>query len=50
MLDSTIDRGHEFMEKGKDSLREAGRQAKGFAEAGKQAFNETKDEMTSQHR
>jgi gas vesicle protein len=50
VLDSTIDRGHEFMEKGKDSLREAGRQAKGFAEAGKQAFNETKDEMTSQHR
>jgi gas vesicle protein len=50
VLDNTIDRGHEFMEKGKDSLREAGRQAKGFAEAGKQAVNEAKDEMTSQHR
>jgi gas vesicle protein len=50
VLDNTIDRGHEFMEKGKDSLREAGRQAKGFAEAGKQAVNEAKDEMASQHR
>ena len=50
VLDNTIDRGHEFMEKGKDSLREAGRQAKGFAEAGKQAVKEAKDEMTSQHR
>ena len=49
-LDSTIERGHDFVEKGKDSLREAGRQAKGFAEAGKQAVNETKEELTSQHR
>ncbi|HSL04751.1 MAG TPA: YtxH domain-containing protein [Nitrospiraceae bacterium] len=49
-LDSTIERGHEFVEKGKDSLREAGRQAKGFAEAGKQAVNEANEELTSQHR
>jgi gas vesicle protein len=47
VLDQTIERGHEFVEKGKDSLREAGRQAKGFAEAGKQAINETKEELRS---
>ena len=45
-----MDRGEEFVEKGKDSLREAGRQVKDFAEAGKQAINETKDELASQHR
>jgi gas vesicle protein len=49
-LDNTMERGHEFVEKGKDSLREAGRQVKDFAEAGKQAVNETKEEFTSQHR
>jgi hypothetical protein len=45
-----MERGHEFVEKGKDSLREAGRQVKDFAEAGKQAVNEAKEEFTSQHR
>lgn len=50
MLDSTVERGQEFVEKGKESLREAGRQAKGFAEAGKQAANDTKDELSSLHR
>jgi gas vesicle protein len=50
MLDSTVERGHEFVEKGKESLREAGRQAKGFAEASRQAVNETKDELASQNR
>ena len=50
MFDSTVERGHEFVEKGKDSLGETGRQAKGFAEAGRQAVNETKDELASQHR
>lgn len=49
-LDSTMERGHEFVEKGKDSLREAGRQAKEFAEVGRQAVNETKDELASNHR
>ncbi len=34
-LDSTMERGHEFVEKGKDSLREAGRQAKRFCRGGK---------------
>jgi gas vesicle protein len=50
VLDSTVERGHEFVEKGKESLREAGRQAKGLAETGRQAVNETKDELASQHR
>jgi len=50
VLDSTVERGQEFVEKGKESLREATRQAKGFAEAGRQAVNETKEELTSQHR
>jgi gas vesicle protein len=49
MLDSAVERGQEFVEKGKDSLRETGRQAKGLAEAGKKAVNETKDEFSSQH-
>jgi gas vesicle protein len=35
LWDSAKDRGQEFVEKGKESLREAGRQAKGVAEAGK---------------
>lgn len=50
MLDSTVERGQEYVEKGKESLREAGRQAKGFAEAGKQAVNETKEDVASLHR
>jgi gas vesicle protein len=49
-LDSAVEHGQEFVEKGKDSLRETGRQAKEFAEAGRKAFNETKDELASQHR
>ncbi|HEX4967865.1 MAG TPA: YtxH domain-containing protein, partial [Nitrospiraceae bacterium] len=49
MLDSAVERGQEFVEKGKDSLRETGRQAKEFAEAGRKAFKETKDEFSSQH-
>jgi gas vesicle protein len=49
VLDSAVERGHEFVEKGKESLRETGRQAKEFAEAGRKAFNETKDGFSSQH-
>lgn len=48
--ESAKDRGEELVEKGKGSVREAGRQAKGFAEAGRQAVNDTKDELASQHR
>jgi gas vesicle protein len=44
------DRGQEFVEKGKESLREAGRQAQGFAEAGIKTVSGIKDELSSQHR
>jgi gas vesicle protein len=43
------DCGEELIEKGKNTLREAGRQAKGLAEAGRKAVNEIKDELASQH-
>jgi gas vesicle protein len=49
-LDSAVERGQDFVEKGKKSLREAGRQAKGFAEAGKSAVNDIKDELVSPQR
>ena len=45
-----MERGQDFVEKGKKSLREAGRQAKGFAEAGKSAVNDIKDELVSPQR
>ena len=48
--DSAKERGQEFVEKGKESLREAGRQAKGFSEAGGKAVNDIKDELASPHR
>jgi gas vesicle protein len=48
--DSAEDRGQEFVEKGKESLREAGRQAKGFAEAGRNTVHDTTDALASQHR
>ena len=47
MLDDTLDRGREFLEKGKESLHQARRQAKGFAEAGRNAGNEIMDEVTA---
>lgn len=34
-VDSASARGEEFLDKGKESLREAGRQVKGFAEEGR---------------
>jgi gas vesicle protein len=56
-LDDAVDRGadawdsgKEFVEKGKESLREAGRQAQGYAEAGSKMVNGIKDELSSQHR
>jgi gas vesicle protein len=56
-LDEVVDRGADawdsgtdFVETGKESLREAGRQAQGLAEAGRKAVNETKDELLAQHR
>lgn len=47
MLDNTIEAGHEFVEKGKESLQEVRRKAKGFAEAGRNAVKETMDELAS---
>jgi gas vesicle protein len=49
MLDRAVEQGQELVEKGKDSLRNTGRQAKEFAEAGRKAFKETTDEFSSQH-
>ncbi|NWF73971.1 MAG: YtxH domain-containing protein [Nitrospirae bacterium] len=40
VLDSAVEHGQEFVEKGKKSLRETGRQAKEFGEAGRKAVNE----------
>lgn len=50
VLDSAVAHGQESVEKGKESLRETGRQAQEFAEAGRKAFKDTKDELASQHR
>jgi gas vesicle protein len=49
-FDSAVEHGQEFVEKGKDSLRETSRQAKGFAEAGRNAVNDIKDELAAQQR
>ena len=49
-LDDAVDRGEEFLEKGKDCLREAGRQVNGVAEEGRKTVNATKDELASPHR
>ena len=40
VLDSAVERGQEFVEKGKESVREAGRHVQGLAEAGRKT---TKD-------
>ena len=50
MLDHAVEHGQEFVEKGKESVRAASRQAKGFAEAGRNMVNDTKDELASQYR
>lgn len=49
-LDDAVDRGEEFLEKGKDCLREAGRQVNGLAEERRKTVNDTKDELASPHR
>ena len=50
VLDHAVEQGQEFVEKGKESVRAASRQAKGFTEAGRNTVNDTKDELTSQYR
>ena len=47
---SAKDGGQELVEKGKESLREAGRQAKGFAESARKTVNEIQDDLASPHR
>jgi len=49
-FDSAVEHGQEFVEKGKKSLRETSRQAKGFAEAGRHAVNDIKDELATPRR
>lgn len=45
--DQATEHGKEFVDKGKKSLRESARQAKGFAASVRTAVNDAKDEMTS---
>ena len=46
--DNTVERGQDFVEERKESLRETSRQAKGFADAGRKAVNDIKDGLASQ--
>lgn len=50
VLDSAVAHGQEFVSKGKESLRETGRQAQEFSDAERKAFKETKDEFSSPRR
>jgi len=43
MMVDTIDRGHEFLEKGKESVQQVRRHAKDFAEAGQNVVKTIKD-------
>jgi gas vesicle protein len=45
---SAKDGGQEFVEKGKESLREADRQAKGIAEVARKTVNEIKADLAAQ--
>ena len=47
--DSARDRGEELIEKGKESLREAGSQVKSFTETGKNSATGTRDDLASPH-
>ena len=48
--DDVRDRGEDILEKGKESLHEAGHQMKEFADAGRRKAKEAKDELSSQRR
>lgn len=48
--DAAMERGHQVVEKGKESLREAGRQVKSYTEAGTKAVKDAQDELASQPR
>jgi len=47
---SAVERGQEFVEKGKESLHETGTKVKAYAEAGRKAAQDVRDELTSQSR
>lgn len=47
---TAVKHGQKYVEKGKDSLREAGREVERYTEAGKKAAIETKDDLASKHR
>jgi hypothetical protein len=47
MIANTLETGHEFVEQGKESLKQVRRDAKGLAEAGRNAVNEIKDELVA---
>src|SRR6185503_57596 len=47
MLDHTIDRGHDLLEKGRGSVQQVRRRAKEFTEAGRKAGNDIKKELVS---
>ena len=49
-MDSAVERGQDFVEKGKKSLRETRRHAQDFAEAGKTALYDAKDRLTTEDR
>jgi len=49
-VDSAMERGQEFVEKGKESLHETGTKVKAYAEAGRKAAQDVRDELTSQPR
>jgi Gas vesicle protein len=47
MLDHTIDRGHDLLEKGRGSVQQVRRRAKEFTEAGRKAGNGIKKELAT---
>lgn len=49
LWDSARDQGEELLEKGKESLREAGSQVKNFTEAGKKSATGIKEDLASRH-
>lgn len=50
VLDHAVEHGQEFVEKGKESVRAASRQATSFSGAGSHTAKNTKDELASQSR
>jgi gas vesicle protein len=49
-LNSAVVHGHEFVEKGKESLHETGTKVKAYAQAGEKAAQDVKDGLMAQPR